>query len=246
VPLVLLVAALAPEDQGDLIADAFIGRFRLTGDTAALMRELFAHTGDSATGVFSVLLLVFSGVSLTRRMQHLYEQTWRLAPRRGVGHTAHAGLGLAALLIGIALLYVARSLVAPLPLPGLMVLVVSGCAGFLMWTTVPWLLLDRRLDWRRLIPLGALTALATTLYGVVSTVYMPDLLETYSRRYGLFGVTLALVGWLLVISMILVAATVVAAELDRAPEAWARRLRGSAATDPAAAEQPVGVLPLVP
>ena len=51
------------------------------------------------------------------------------------------------------------------------------------------------------------------------------MLESYSERYGLFGVTLALVGWLLAISFIVVAATVVAAELDRAPEPWARRLR---------------------
>jgi membrane protein len=163
-----------------------------------------------------------------------------------VAHTAHAGLGLGALLCGIAVLYVARNLVEPLPFPGVLVLVVSGIAGFLTWTTVPWLLLDRRVDWWRLVPLGVLTAVCSGLYGIASTVYMPQLLESYSLRYGLFGVTLALVGWLLAIAMILVAATVVAAELDRAPEAWARRLRGSAAADSAAAEQPVGVPPLVP
>lgn len=224
VPLVLAVAALAPQDRGDVVADALIDRFRLTGDTAAAMRELFAHTGDSATGVFSVLLL-FSGVSLTRRMQHLYEQAWRLEPRRGVRHTAHAGLGLSVLLLGIAVLYLARALVEALPFPGFMVVAVSAVAGFSIWTTVPWLLLDRRLAWRRLVPHGVLTAVCTGMYGVASTVYLPDLFETYSRRYGLFGVTLALVGWLLCIAVILVGAAVVAAEADRAPERWARRLR---------------------
>jgi membrane protein len=58
-------------------------------------------------------------------------------------------------------------------------------------------------------------------------IYMPAVIDTYSRRYGLFGVTLALVGWLLVVSMIVVAAAIVAAELDRASEPWARRLRES-------------------
>ena len=47
-------------------------------------------------------------------------------------------------------------------------------------------------------------------------------MESNSERYGLFGVTLSLVGWLLCIAVIMVAATVVAAEFDRAPEHWAR------------------------
>ncbi|SEO55776.1 YhjD/YihY/BrkB family envelope integrity protein [Trujillonella endophytica] len=236
VPLVLLVAALAPVDQGDVVADALVGRFRLTGDTAAAMRQLFANTGDGATGTLSVLLLVLSGISLTRRMQHMYEQAWRFEPRPGLAHTAHAGAGLAALLLGIALLYLARDVVEPLPYPDVLVVVVSGLAGFLVWTTVPWLLLDRRIEWRRLVPMGVLTAACSCLYGVATTVYMPDLLESYSRRYGLFGVTLALVGWLLAMAVIIVAATVVAAELDRAPEPWARRLRAPWAPGPRVGE----------
>ena len=50
-------------------------------------------------------------------------------------------------------------------------------------------------------------------------------MESYSARYGLFGVTIALVGWLLCIAVLVVASTVVAAELDCAPERWAQRFR---------------------
>ena len=95
----------------------------------------------------------------------------------------------------------------------------------MLWTSVPWLLLDRRIPWRRLLPAGALTATGASLYGVATTIYMPRLMETNSERYGLFGVTVALVGWLLCISFIVVAATVVAAEFDRSPEPWARAVR---------------------
>ena len=93
---------------------------------------------------------------------------------------------------------------------------VSAVASFLVWLSVPWLLLDRRVGWRRLIPSAALTTAGTSLYGVASTVYMPRLLATYSGRYGLFGVTLALVGWLLCIALIIVASTAVASVFDRA------------------------------
>ena len=94
-----------------------------------------------------------------------------------------------------------------------------------MWTSIPWLLLNRRVVWQRLLPAGILAGCLCTAWGYVTTVYMPRLMTSYSERYGLFGVTIALVGWLLCISFILVASSVVAGELDRAPEAWATRIR---------------------
>ena len=121
---------------------------------------------------------------------------------------------------------VSRALVRPLPFSDMFLLALSLLTSFLLWTSLPWLLLDRRVPWRRLVTAGVLTSVCTTLYRIASTVYMPRLLETYSRRYGLFGVTLALVGWLLAIAFIVVGATAVAAELDRAPEPWAQRIRG--------------------
>ena len=94
-----------------------------------------------------------------------------------------------------------------------------------MWTSIPWLLLNRRVAWQRLLPAGLLAGGLSTLWGYATTVYMPRLMTSYSERYGLFGVTVALVGWLLCITFIIVGSTVVAAEFDRAPERWATRLR---------------------
>ena len=242
--MLLLVAALAPADQRDVVTSAVIGRFRLTGDAAAAVNQLFVHSGSSSIGLLSGFLLLFSGISLTRRMQRMYQHAWRLEAPPGVGHALHAALGLTALLLGFSLLYVARALVGSLPWSDVLLLVVSAGASFVLYTTVPWLLLDRRVAWRRLVPTGVLTAACTSAYGVASTVYMPRLMETYSRRYGLFGVTLALVGWLLAITVILVASAVVAAEFDRAPEPWARRLRRRLRTGPAAAGD--GSLELLP
>jgi membrane protein len=236
IPLLLLVAALAPADRRDVVSTAIVGRFRLNGDAEAAVDQLFAASGGSSIGLLSGFLLLFSGISLTRRMQRMYHQAWRLEAPPGVGHAVHAALGLTALLLGISLLYVARALVGDLPWSDLLLLVVSVATSFLLYTTMPWLLLDRRFPWRRLVPTGVLTAACVTGYGVASTVYMPRLMETYSRRYGLFGVTLALVGWLLAIAVILVASAVVAAEFDRAPEPWAQRLRSRLGIEPSAAE----------
>jgi membrane protein len=108
---------------------------------------------------------------------------------------------------------------------------ISVLASLVLWTSVPWLLLDRRIPWRRLLPGGALAAAGSGVYGIATTIYMPRLVTSYSERYGLFGVTLALVGWLLCMSLIVIVATVAAAEFDRAPELWARRLRATLAID---------------
>jgi membrane protein len=211
------------------------------------VNQLFAHSSGSSIGLLSGFLLLFSGISLTRRMQRMYQQAWRLDAPPGVGHALHAALGLTALLLGLSLLYVARALVGPLPWSNLLLLVVSAGANFVLFTTVPWLLLDRRVAWRRLVPTGVLTAVCATGYGVASTLYMPRLMETYSRRYGLFGVTLALVGWLLAIAVILVASAVVAAEFDRAQESWAHRLRRRLGIESSVAEgRPLEVLPAPP
>ena len=137
--------------------------------------------------------------------------------QRSVGTGGAAGRDLTAL--------PGRTLVRSLPFDWLLGLPLSAGASLVLWTSVPYLLLDRRIPWRRLLPGGALAGLSSSLYGVATTIYMPRLMETYSERYGLFGVTIALVSWLLCLSFIVVAATVVAAEFDRTPERWAQRLR---------------------
>jgi uncharacterized BrkB/YihY/UPF0761 family membrane protein len=225
IPLLLLVSALAPADRSDLVSNAIIGKFGLRGDAANSVETLFARSGDASIGVLSVVLLVFSGVSLTRRLQRMYLQAWRLDRLPGVRGSVYATVGLAALLLEIGLLALLRKLVSALPFEWVLGAPISLLASLVLWTSIPWLLLDRRVTFRRLLLAGGLTAVTAGLYGVASTVYMPRAMESYSERYGLFGVTVALVGWLLCSALILVAATVVAAEVDRAPEAWARRFR---------------------
>jgi membrane protein len=242
IPLLLVVSAISPSDSRELVSDAIIDRFALAGSAADAVEQLFARPGDSTIGVLSVVLLVFSGVSLTRRMQRMYLQAWRLEPVSGVRGSLNAAVGLTALLLEIALLSLTRSLVSELPFDWVLGAPVSVLAGLVLWTSVPWLLLDRRIPWRRLLPAGALTAVATSLYGIATTIYMPRLMESNSERYGLFGVTLSLVGWLLCIALIVVAATVVAAEFDRAPESLAHRLHVrlslEQATRPAGVREP--------
>lgn len=225
IPLLIIVSAIVPAGSSTTVADAVIRKFGLTGDSADAVMMVFAHPDVSSIRFGSLLLLVYSGVSLTRRMQRMYLQAWGLPPIRGIRGSLNAALGLAAILVEVALLYLVRSLLQALPFDRAFSLPLTALGSLLLWTSIPWLLMDRRITWRRLLPTGALAGICASLYAVATTVYMPVLIESYSQRYGLFGVTIALVGWLLCISLIVVVAAVVAAELDRAPEGWARALR---------------------
>jgi membrane protein len=213
IPLVLLASGLAAADHRDLVSDLLIRKFRLGGSAADAVRDLFAHPSGASTGVFSVVLLVFSGVSLTRRMQRMYQDAWRLPPRRGVRGSLNAALALAVLLVELGLLFLVRTLVGGLPAGWVLGGTISVLGSLLLWTAIPWLLT------------GALTATCAGIYALATTVYMPRLMSTYSLRYGLFGVTLALIGWLLCIAFIFVATTILAAEFDRDQDRWATRLR---------------------
>jgi len=225
IPLVILTTAVLPRANHGTIADAIVRKFALTGNAADSVRAVFAPSGEASIGAVSILLLVFSGVSLTRRIQRMYLEAWQLPPAAGVRGSLYAAVALGALVLELGLLSFLRSLLREIPFDWAFGLSGSLVSSVVVWTSIPWLLLNRRVVWQRLLPAGLLAGGLSTLWGYATTVYMPRLMTSYSERYGLFGVTIALVGWLLCIAFILVASTVVAAELDRAPEPWATRIR---------------------
>jgi len=118
-------------------------------------------------------------------------------------------------------LYAARALVAYLPFSWLITLPVAIITGTLLWTSIPYLLLNRQVHWRRLLFGGLVAAISTAVYSVVSTIYMPGTLERYTQEFGLFGVTIALIGWLLAIAFILVGSAAVGAQFDVCLAPWA-------------------------
>ena len=64
-------SAFFPRGSDTAVSDAVIRRFGLTGDAAAAV-TVFAHSGSSSVGRQHAPPALFSGVSLTRRMQKMY------------------------------------------------------------------------------------------------------------------------------------------------------------------------------
>ncbi len=226
IPLLILVAALAPADQEDVVSDSVIRRFGLEGDSADAVKQLF-DIPEGATGslsVFSFLLLIASGTSFARRLAKTYRAAWE-QDKAGVRSSLYSALGLLVLLGEVLVLYFARTLVRHLPFNWAFSIPLSVTTGLVLWTSIPWLLLDRRVHWRRLVAGGAVAAVASSIYSVATTIYMPELVNSYTTEFGLFGITIAIIGWLLATAGILVASAAIGAEFDRTEDPWARRIK---------------------
>ena len=226
IPLLILVSTLVPSGQEDILARTFITKFGLSGDSAAAVEQLFKtpETASSSVSAFSALLLVFSGVSFTRRLQTMYLTAWE-RDKMGTRSSFFAALGLAALLAEVTLIYFIRSLVRQLPGDWLWMLPLSAATGLVIWTSIPYLLMHRQVHWRRLLAAGAISSAGSAVFGVATTIYMPPLIARYSNEFGLFGITIALIGWLLSASAVIVSSTAIGAELDASREPWAVRFK---------------------
>ena len=87
-----------------------------------------------------------------------------------------------------------------------------------------YVLLSRRIPWRRLVPSAVLAGLGQVAIAAYSAVVMPNLIASNSARYGVIGVSLALITWLLVIAGAIVIGAVLGAELVRQPPVPPQRM----------------------
>jgi membrane protein len=201
IPLMIVIQSAQPGNS--TVSGDLIDRFDLEGDAANVVQESFATAaGETTVTLFSVALLVISALSFTRRLQRLYEETWEFEPRglRGTG----SGLAWIAFFAVYVSLHPALDEV--LARRGGVVFSLAG--AFVIGLLTPYLLLGRRLHWRRLVLQGALTAGGLAALGIWSAIYMPRAIESSAEAYGSIGVAFAMLTWLWGLGIVLVVAAV--------------------------------------
>ncbi len=226
IPILILASTLTPKGDANVVAETMIRKFDLSGVTADAVNQLFTvpEGANGSLSAISILLLLFSGISFTRRMQRMYRAAWN-EEKAGVRSALFAALGLLAIMLEATVLYAIRSLVRHLPLNWLIMFPLSFATGVVLWTSIPWLLLNRGIHWRRLVAQGVIASACISVYGIATSIYMPGLIERSISQFGLFGITIAIIGWLLAISMVLVASAAIGAEFDLTRDRWALELK---------------------
>lgn len=217
-PLLIVVGAVTPVAGKDL-ATELVDRFDLSGQSAEALQSYVnqpAAVQDSVS-IAGAVLLVFSALSFTRAMQRLYVRAWRL-PKLGVAGNAWGLLWLLAFCV----FWLLQPAVVGV-FDGAVAVAVSFALSTLLWLLTPWILLARRIPWRRLLPQAVLTAVGTLAFSVASVIYMPRAVESAAREFGVIGLAFVLLSWLFVVALILVVTAALGAVLaERAP---VRRLR---------------------
>ena len=201
IPLLIVIETAQPGNES--LADELIERFRLTGAAAETVRTAFSTPTDEATiTALGVIVLIVSTLSVTRRLQRLYEETWSLESR-GLRGT---GWGLA--WIAFFALY---GLLHPLldsTFNGLASVLLSIGGALTIGLVTPYLLLGRRVPGRRLLLQAALTAVGITALGAWTAVYMPHAIGSSAASYGAIGVAFAMLTWLWGFGIVMVIAAV--------------------------------------
>jgi uncharacterized membrane protein YvlD (DUF360 family)/uncharacterized BrkB/YihY/UPF0761 family membrane protein len=238
IPLFIVVASAAPAGQEDVISHAIIRRFALTGASADAVAQLFDTPAGatSSVSVFSALLLVYSAMAFSRRLQSMYRAAWG-REKGGVRSTLYAGIGLIAFTVMTGLAFVLRELASRFPPQWLWTIPVSAAIGLVLWTCIPYFMLEREVHWRRLLATGAASAAGMTVFAIGTPIYMPGVMARATADFGLFGVTITLLGWLLAAAGIVVACTVMGAQFDSSDAPWLVQLKKRfGLTDPTAGE----------
>jgi membrane protein len=234
IPLLIVVAAAAARKDPTALADRLVTKFHLTGSAAQAIRVLFERPPGS-TGTITVVgavLVLFSLLSLTRSLQRVYEAAWRLPPV-GVRGTVHGLTATGVLISSFIVLSLLVGLLRQVPAGGFFSFVVRVVTSTAIWLLLQRLLLSRRVPIRRLLPGSIVAGAGSAVVSLYSALWMPHLIESNSVRYGVIGITFALLTWLIVIAFCVVVVAVISAEMGSAsgPERHSRAVASGDETD---------------
>ena len=220
IPLLIVVAAAASQKGPTALADRMANRFHVSGTSAQAIRTLFERP-PGAAGAITItgsVVLLFSLLSLTRSLQRTYEAAWRL-PAIGMRGTLNGMTAIGLLITSLLVLSLLAGLLRQVPAGTAFAFVLRVVASTAVWLVLQRLLLSRRVPFRQLLAGSLVVGAGSAALSLYSALWMPRVIETNAARYGIIGITFALLTWLIIIGFALVAAAVISAEMGGAPAA---------------------------
>jgi membrane protein len=195
-PLVIVVAAFVPERMRESIIRAVTLRLGIRGDALTITQDAFASSDElrKATGVLGLALTILFATSFATALQRVYIRAWRRPRPSGVGAYGRGIVCILAVLMSMALLGgLGSALGGGLGIGLLVILALAVTSG--LWWFAAWFLLMGDVRARALWPTGVFTSIATLVYSMSASIWMPKVVTDNEAQFGLFGVALALVTW---------------------------------------------------
>jgi uncharacterized BrkB/YihY/UPF0761 family membrane protein len=224
IPLgIVMSGVLSDHDVGAQLVE----RYGLEGHGATAVRELFDRSDDIASGfsLFSAFLLIVTILSFSRAVQRLFERAWELEPL-SLRNTKNGLVWVIGLIVYSTVTGFVRSAYdnGVMELVTIALLLVAGLA-FVVFTGVS--LTNRRVTRQQLMPIAVLVVALGAIFAIGGDIYVPRLFNSYADRYGAVGAVFAMISWLFVLMIALVAAVAVGREVWAELEAIGRGDRPS-------------------
>ncbi|MFE2260759.1 YhjD/YihY/BrkB family envelope integrity protein [Streptomyces griseosporeus] len=229
VPLLFLVASLAPQALREDFVSSLRHLFGLTGAADKELEKALGGAGDPSdelrqtTGVVSGLMVLVSATACSRAMQRLCERAWGM-PKAGARVAAWRWLAwLAAWLVMIAVQGGLRDGFGAGLWLGVPLLLLAETG---MWWWTQHLLLTARVAWLPLLPGALLTGAALAVATSTASLYVPRALNHSLDKYGSLGAVFTMLSWLITLCVVVTLCVTAGAVVAREP--WAARHLGTA------------------
>ena len=220
IPLLIISSSWLSQSDGRALATALNTRLGLTGVTADTVTLLFSRPEGSAevstASGLSLALLFFSVNSFTRTLRRSIEGPWEL-PKVGWKGQLSGLLGVVLLIVmQVTLAVIAVEWVSTSAAQGFLEGLVRTVVATAFWIAIGRALTHGRLSVARLWPGALVGGVGSTAIAVWTVTVLPGIFERDGARYGVIGVALALVTWLLAFSGLIVLVGVAGAQIARA------------------------------
>jgi len=201
--LIIIYAFIASFSANRSFGTLLVRDLHLTGNSALTVRDTFtsAKSGKSVALSISVISLLITGLDVSATAQVAYARAFDMTPLKGLQKYLRGAAWLVLLLADTVIILALRNLAASRPAwftitAGVLLLVLE----FVFYLVTPRLLLDLPFKWRDLVPGAAVCTGAAVIVHTVVVFFLRKWVAEYGHAYGGFGVSLALIAAIGIIS----------------------------------------------
>ena len=178
---------------------------------------------------------MIAATSFARALERSLQRIWR-TPSISVKFAWRWFAALAAVVIGLAFVVATRIIVhgdGAVPVFEFIAEVVIWGA---LWWIASWIVINRRVSLRQLLPGAVLAGIGFAVAGLFGRAFLPPLLADSAARFGVLGMAFTYIGWLLVLSCVLLVAATAGrvVYLTYTGDAWRRSVHETGGASPSA------------